>query len=326
MKPKVYIAFATPPEVEEYIGRYCDYTKWSEERPLPRKELIPQMGEVEGLLTAGHRIDEEFLRHAPRLKIVSNISVGYNNFDLEAMRSHKVLGTNTPGVLDDTVADLVFGLLLSAARRIPELDRLVKEGRWKTPFSLDYSGIDVHHAILGIIGMGRIGEAVARRARLGFSMEVLYYNRNRKPQAESRLGVQYRSLEQLLQEADFVLLMTPLTPETEGLIGYRELCLMKKSAIFINASRGATVKEKELIQALQEGRIGGAALDVFEREPVSADNPLLAMPNVVTLPHIGGNTVKTRRDMAMLAAENLVKGVLGQVPPSVVEELKGLLP
>ncbi|GAB7386991.1 bifunctional glyoxylate/hydroxypyruvate reductase B [Bacillaceae bacterium] len=322
MKPRVYIARPIPAEVEAFVAEHCDCRKWEGNGPVPRDVLLRELADVEGLLTAGSKIDRELLAHAPKLKVVSNISVGYDNFDIEAMRERNVLGTHTPNVLDETVADLVFGLILATARRIPELDRYVKEKRWKKGDNRHLFGVDVHHATLGIIGMGRIGEAVARRGKFGFQMDVLYYNRRRKPQAEERLGVKYAPLEDLLRRADFVVLLTPLTPETVHMIGRNEFRLMKESAIFINASRGKTVDEAALIEALREGWIRGAGLDVYEVEPVNHDNPLLELANVVTLPHIGSATAKTRFGMAMLAAENLVKALQGEQPPHLVPELR----
>ena len=283
-----------------------------------------ELGNAQGLLVLGHRIDRELLEAAPQLRIVSNITVGYNNFDIAAMKARHVMGTNTAGVPDDTVADLVFGLILTVARRISELDSYVKAGRWQKGDEAELFGRDVHHATLGIIGMGRIGEAIARRGRWGFNMEVLYHNRTRKEEAERELGVGYRTLDELLQESDFIVVMTPLTAETRGLMGWREFCLMKKTAVFINASRGKVVDEDALVRALREGIIYGAGLDVYAREPLDPAHPLLALPNVVTLPHIGSATAKTRYDMAMCAANNLIKGLYGEKPPHLVEELKEL--
>ncbi|WP_410769953.1 2-hydroxyacid dehydrogenase [Fontibacillus sp. BL9] len=322
MKPKVYITRKVPPEVEAYIGEHCRYSKWDHPEPISRARLLESLGDADGLLTTGGKINAELLEHAPHLRVVSNISVGYNNFDLEAMKSRGVLGTNTPDVLNETVADLIMGLMLSTARRIAEMDRYVKEGQWKRGDDELLFGLDVHHKKLGIIGLGSIGEAVARRGKFGFGMDVLYHNRHRKPEAETALQAEYRSLPELLRESDFIVLMTPLTPETRGLIGQREFSLMKRTAVFINASRGATVDESALIYALENKLIYGAGLDVFEREPVAADNPLLAMPNVVALPHIGSATEHTRREMAMLAAENLVLALQGHTPPNIVKELQ----
>jgi glyoxylate/hydroxypyruvate/2-ketogluconate reductase len=213
--------------------------------------------------------------------------------------------------------------MLSAARRIPEMDKLVKDGKWGNKSDEPLFGVDVHGKTLGIIGMGRIGESIARRAKFGFNMEVLYHNRRRKSEVEETLSTTYSSLDHLLRESDFVLLMVPYTPETRHLMGREQFVLMKKSAIFINTSRGQTVDEKALIEALRNKEILAAGLDVFEKEPISHDNPLLAMPNVVTLPHIGSATHQTRFDMAMLAAKNLVAVVTGREISNVVPELKG---
>lgn len=321
-KPKVYIAEKIPEEIEKYIAKYCDYEKWDLEEKVPRDIFLQKLADKDGVLLTGNKIDEELLEHAPKLKVVSNISVGYNNFDLEAMKKRKVIGTNTPYVLDDTVADLILGLMLSSARRIPELDRYVKDNNWTPRNDENLYGLNVHHATLGIIGMGRIGEAVAKRAKLGFNMEVLYYNRNRKEDTEKKLGIKYSDFNSLLEKSDFIVLMTPLTKDTYHLIDTDEFNRMKNTAIFINASRGQTVNEKALIEALENKKIYGAGLDVFEVEPINIDNPLLKMKNVVTLPHIGSATEKTRFEMCMVAAENLVKGVLGETVENIVPELK----
>lgn len=321
IKPKVYIAQRIPRKAEEHIAKFCDYEKWDNEGVIPREVLLEKLYDKDGVVLSGISIDEELLQHAPKLKVVSNVSVGYNNFDISAMKFRKVIGTNTPGVLDDTVADLVFGLILSAARRISELDRYVKEGFWKVGDNENLFGLDVHHSSIGIIGMGRIGEAIAKRAKLGFDMKVYYYNRKRKSEVEERLGVEYSDLDTILRICDFVVLMVPLSKETYHLMDYEQFGLMKRTAIFINASRGQTVNEEALIKALQEGRIYGAGLDVYELEPVDPRNPLLKMPNVVTVPHIGSATEKTRSDMAMVAAVNVVKALYGEIPPNVVPEL-----
>lgn len=321
-KPKVFIASKIPDFVEEYIGRYCDYEKFNEERLCGYKDLPDRIHDKEGLLLSGIRVDKNLLEHGPRLRVISNASVGYNNFDINAMKEKNIIGTNTPGVLNDTVADTIFGLILAAARKIPMLDKYVKDGKWNKGNNTFILGKDVHHAVLGIIGMGGIGQTVAKRARLGFDMDVLYYNRTRKYSAEENLGVKYADFNALLRESDFILVMTPLTDETYHMIGWEQFNLMKKDAIFINASRGATVDEQSLIKALQENKILGAGLDVYEKEPVNIDNPLLRMPNVVTLPHIGSATEKTRGKMTMLAAENMVKALYGEIPPNVVPELK----
>jgi len=318
MKPIVLIARPIPSEVEAYISTFCTILKSKKDESMSRTEMLTQLATADGLLTTGGKIDEELLSHAPRLKVVSNMSVGYNNMDLDAMKAHGVMGTNTPEVLDETVADLVFALILGAARRVSELDRYVKEGKWQAWDNESLFGLDVHHRTLGIIGLGRIGEAIARRAKLGFQMEVQYYNRNRKPEAEAELGIQYKQMNDLLRTSDFVLLMTPLTEETYHLIGKEQFAIMKPTAIFINTSRGKTVDEAALIEALQSKRIHAAGLDVYDREPIDSENPLLQMPNVLALPHIGSATAQTRFDMAMLAAKNLVQAVKGQTPPNLI--------
>lgn len=315
MKPKVFVSQPIAEEVKEYLQQYCEIEVWDKPEPMEREALLKAIEDVDGLITSGRRITENLLNRAPKLKAVSNLSVGYNNFDLNAMKKRNVIGTNTPDVLDETVADLAFALVLTSARRIAELDHYVKAGKWEPASGDDpFIGVDVHHATLGIIGMGRIGEAIARRAALGFNMEVLYHNRNPKPEVEKELGVKYRDLESLLKESDFVLLMTPLTPETQRMIGEKEFKLMKKSAIFINVSRGQTIDEQALIRALENKEIYAAALDVFEQEPVNKDNPLLQMPNVVTTPHIGSATRKTTDAMAMKAARNMVAALTGGEP------------
>lgn len=317
-KPDILLGFAVPPAAERYLSRHGRVYRPAERG---RDALFAALAEADGFLTSGTRIDDVLLDHAPRLKIVSNMSVGYNNFDLDAMRRRGVMGTHTPGVLDDTTADLIMALILATARRVAELDRLVRSGGWKKGMDAELFGVDVHHRKLGIIGMGRIGEAVAKRARFGFDMEVAYHNRRRNEAAEARLGVVWRNMDDLLAESDFVVVMTPLTPATERLIGEAQFRKMKRTAIFINASRGRVVDEAALIRALKDGTIRAAGLDVFEQEPVAPDNPLLALPNTVLLPHIGSATAETRERMAMLAAENLVAGLAGRVPPNLVPEL-----
>lgn len=325
MKPKVFISKPIPKEVENYIAKYCDYKIWNKKEPISDEILLKEIANVEGLMTPKGIITKEFLEKAPNLKIVSNIAVGYDAFDIEAMKEKGVIGTNTPNVLDETVADLAFGLILDTARRITEFDKYVKDGMWNQHLdSEEFFGQDVHHATLGIIGMGRIGEKVARRASMGFEMNVLYCNRNRKTEIEEKYGVVYSELNSLLEKSDFILLLLPLNDDTFHFIAEEQFDLMKQNAIFINCSRGQVVDEKALIKALQAGKIRGAGLDVFEVEPIDKDNPLPKMDNVVTLPHIGSATKKARFDMAMRAAENLVAGVTGQVPPNIVRELQYL--
>lgn len=322
MKQKVYISEKVPAFVEEYIGQHFEYEKWDGTEKITRDVLLDKIKDKQGLLNFGAKIDEELLDAAPHLKVVSNISVGYDNFDLEAMKQRQIIGTNTPYVLDDTVADLTFALMLAAGRRITELDQYVKQGEWNAEIGKAQFGLDVHHATVGIIGMGRIGEAVAKRAKFGFDMNVLYYNRRRKEEAEKQFDALYCELDELLQKADYIVMLTPLTEETYHLIGEREFSLMKDTAIFINVSRGDTVDEGALIRALQEKKIYAAGIDTFSKEPIEKDNPLLSLKNVVTVPHIGSATLKTRHQMAMTAAENLVAALKGEQVPYIVSELR----
>jgi glyoxylate/hydroxypyruvate/2-ketogluconate reductase len=326
VKPKIFITRPIPKEVEKYLSEFCDCKIWDRKEQIPQDVLLKDVKDAVGVLTAGSKvkIDKTFLNAAPSLKVVSNIAVGYDGFDLEAMKERNVIGTHTPYVLDETVADLVFGLMLGAARRIPELDRQLRNGIWKKEDDNNF-GLDVHGKTLGIIGMGRIGEKIARRAVLGFNMKVMYYNRSRNEEVEERLNIHYEELQTLLRTADYIVLMIPLTDKTVHFIGEKEFNSMKPSAIFINCSRGQTVDEKALITALKDGKIRGVGLDVFEKEPIDPDNPLLKLDNVVAVPHIGSATNQTRLDMAMLAAKNLVAGVTGQQPPNVVKELQHLV-
>jgi gluconate 2-dehydrogenase len=325
MKPKVLIATPISKEVEDYIAKFCDYVKWEGEFPIPREkfyELVQQNNDVEGIMLKFLSVDAELLDIATNLKVISNVSVGYDNLNIKEMKKRNIVGTHTPGVLDETVADTTFALMLAAGRRVAELNNYVKKGCWVDGPESRFYGLDIHHTNLGIIGMGRIGEEVAKRAKFGFSMNVYYHNRNRKFDVEQKISVEYKSLEELLKISDFVVLLTPLTPQTEHLMGEREFALMKKNAVFVNVSRGKTVDEKALIKALQNKQFFAAGLDVFEQEPVNPDNPLLKMDNVVVLPHIGSATAKTHNDMAMLAAQNLVAVCNGQEPPNLIPEFQ----
>lgn len=323
-KPKVFIAMKIPKEVEAYIGKYCEYEIWQADRDITKDELKRKLSDKDGVLLMGIKIDEDLLKYAPRLKVVSNFTVGYNNFDIEAMKKRNVIGTNVPNVMNNSVADLVFGLILSVSRKITELDKYVKNNKWKNSIDKNFYGLDVHQSTLGIIGMGRIGEVVAKRAKFGFDMNVLYHNRNRRLDLEETLGVEYSDFKDILKKSDFIVILTPLTEETYHLIDFEEFKLMKNTAVFINVSRGQTVNEAALIDALKSNKIFGAGLDVYEKEPISLDNELINMPNVVTLPHIGTATQKTQFDMAMVAAKNLVEAACGKSPENVVKELRDL--
>ncbi|MCY8233394.1 2-hydroxyacid dehydrogenase [Priestia endophytica] len=319
MKPKVIVYKKMDEKVLNFIRETCEVIYFEKLHSDVYPTFLEELKDADALLGSGLKVNEDLLDRAPRLKMVCNTSVGYDNLDLGELSKRNIIATNTPDVLNDTVADTIFGLLLVTARRMPELDQFVKNGEWKETLKEEHFGVDVHHKTLGIIGMGGVGSAIAKRAHFGFDMDILYYGRSRKKEEEKTYNATYCSLEELLQKSDFVCLMTPLTPQTEGLMGKREFELMKQSAIFINGSRGKTVDEEALINALRTEEILGAGLDVFAQEPVSPDNPLLSMKNVVTLPHIGSATAETRLKMAMLGAENLVAGLKGETPPNLIK-------
>ncbi len=254
---------------------------------------------------------------APKLRVISNYAVGFDNIEVEEATKRGIIVGNTPGVLTDTTADFAFALLMAAARRVVEGVDYVRAGKWKTWGPKLLLGHDIHGSTLGIIGLGRIGGAVARRAR-GFDMRILYYDIRRREDLEEELGVEYADLETVLKEADFVTLHTTLTPETYHLIGLRELKLMKKTAILINTSRGPVVDPKALYEALKDGEIAYAALDVTEPEPIQVDDPLLTLDNIIIVPHMASASRSTRGKMAVMAAENLIAGLKGEMPPNPV--------
>lgn len=319
MKSKVIVYKKVDKKVLDFLQDSCNVIYFERLNSKTYPLFLQELKDTEGIMGAGLHVDKKLLDQAPKLKIVCNTSVGYDNLDLIELSKRGIMSTNTPEVLNDSVADLLFGLILSVARRIPEMDGFVKNNHWKTTLENELYGLEVHHKVLGIIGMGGIGTALAKRAHLGFDMQILYHNRSRNEYAEKNYRATYCTLEELLKQSDFVCLMTPLTPLTEKMIGKREFELMKKSAIFINGSRGRTVDEKALIYALQIGEILGAGLDVFVQEPIEHNNPLLSMKNVVTLPHIGSATNETRLKMAMVAATNLISGLRGKNPPNLIK-------
>ena len=320
-RPKVFIAHDIFEEPENYIREHCDFIKLDFSKKRSFEDLKEGIKDADGIIVMGTRIDDNLLQYAKNLKVVSNVSVGYNNLDIEALKKRGIVGTHTPGVLDDTVADTIFGLIINVARRLPEAERYIRAGMWSKEDPNEFFGKDIHHSTLGIIGFGRIGEKVAKRAK-GFNMSIIYHNRNRKPDEEEKYDARYVSMEELLKTADFVLVMTPLNESTYHLLGEDEFKLMKKEAFLINAARGSVVDEKALIKALEEGCIAGAGLDVFEQEPIDSENPLLKMDNTVMLPHIGSSTLKTRQEMAMLAAKTIVDVLHDRPTDCVVPELR----
>jgi glyoxylate reductase len=287
--------------------------------PPSREELLREVAQVDGLLCMlTERIDGELLDAGKNLKIVSSMSVGYDHVDLEAATKRGVMVTNTPGVLTEATADTTLGLMLAVARRIVEGDRYLRDGSWRLKWSpMMMVGRDVHGKTLGIYGMGRIGNSVARRAT-GFGMRIIYHNRSRNEEIEKESGAEYRSKEELLRESDFLSVHVPLNTETRNSIGAKELAMMKPTAFLINTSRGGVVEERALVEALRAGTIAGAGLDVFEKEPIEMDNPLIGMKNVVLTPHIGSGSVESRTAMAVLAAENLAAGLKGERPPNLL--------
>ncbi|MGM0896791.1 MAG: 2-hydroxyacid dehydrogenase [Bacillota bacterium] len=310
MKPILFITQKLPEEAVADLHDVYEVRMWpEEEQNAPREKLMEEAQEAEALWTMlGDQVDRELLESAPKLKIVVNLAVGYNNIDLDAARDHKVIVTNTPDVLTETTADLTFALMLATARRLVEAEKTVRNGEWQAWTPMGMTGQNVHGTTLGIIGMGRIGEAVCMRAQ-GFNMKVIYHNRTRKSLEEA----QYAELDELLKRSDFVVILAPLTEQTKGMIGERELSLMKGTAILINCSRGGIVDEHALYEALKNKSIWGAGLDVFEQEPLPLDHPLQTLDNLTVTPHIGSATVQTRFAMMELNKEAL-KACAGGTP------------
>ncbi|MGE8466758.1 MAG: 2-hydroxyacid dehydrogenase [Pseudomonas putida] len=276
-----------------------------------------------GLLGASLRLDSGLLDLAPQLKVISSVSVGVDNYDIADLTRRGIMLTNTPDVLTETTADTGFALILASARRVVELAGWVRDGHWQANLGPAHFGSDVHGKTLGIVGMGRIGEALARRGAAGFGMRVLYHSPRAKPEVEARYAARHCSLDELLKHADFVCLTVPLSSTTEGLIGARELALMKPEAFLVNIARGRVVDETALIAALREKRIRGAGLDVFVQEPLPSDSPLLQLDNVVATPHIGSATHDTREAMARCAVSNLLSALAGERPANLVNPTPG---
>jgi glyoxylate reductase len=315
---KVAITTKFFPEEMERLRKAGHIVVVHEGVPLGKSELIAFAQDAEALIVLlSNRIDAEVFSSLPRLKIVANLGVGVDNIDVSAATRHGVLVTNTPDVLTEATADLAWALLLAVARRIVEADQdLRREGFPGWTFLPKHMGVDVYGRTIGIVGFGRIGQAVAKRAK-GFGMTILYYARTRKPKVEEELGARFVPLPELLRESDFVVLCVPLTTETHHLIGKNELSLMKREAILVNVARGPVVDEEALVWALKEGKILSAGLDVFEREP-EVHPELLTPRNVVLTPHIGSATWATRRRMAALAVDNVLAALRGERPPTLV--------
>jgi len=318
-RPRVLITRLLPNTAIALLKKYFVLEINTENRTMTKTEILEKIGDQDGLICLlTDTIDAEIIEAGKNLKIIANYAVGYDNIDVTEATKRKIPVTNTPGVLTETTADLTFALVLSVARRIVEADGFVRDGKFKGWEPMLLLGSDIHDKTLGIIGFGRIGRAVARRAH-GFNMKIIYHELERlSSEVEKAYCVEYRGLDELLKEADFVSIHTPFTDSTYHLIGERELFMMKKTAFLINTSRGQIIDEKALVRALQEKKIAGCALDVFEGEPV-VERALLTMPNAVLVPHIGSASVETRTKMAMMVAENVIAALVKKTrPPNVV--------
>ena len=316
--PRVLVTREIFDESLEYRARHFEVSANQSDRVFTPEGLAAQLADKNGaLITLTERIDAALLEQCPKLKAVCNIAVGFNNIDLNACQAHGVMATNTPGVLDDSTADFTWALILATARRVTEAEHYLRAGKWTGWKLKQFLGTDVHHAALGILGMGRVGQAVARRAR-GFEMTVLYHNSRRlSAEVEKSCRAAYLSLDELLARADILTVHTPYSPATHHLLGAAQFAKMKPGAIIINAARGGVVDDAALVAALKQGALAGAGLDVFENEPaLHAD--FLKLTNVVLTPHIASSSEATRRRMAMLAAENLVAALTTGKPPNLL--------
>jgi glyoxylate reductase len=319
-KPRIYITRPLPNPAMRLLEGVVEYRTWDrEDEPVPRETLLREIVDVDGLICMiTERIDAEVIDRLHKCRVIAQVAVGYDNIDVPAATRRGIVVTNTPGVLTETTADMAWAILLATARRVVEGDKFTRSGRWKTWELMGLTGQDVSGATLGILGLGRIGSAIARRAR-GFAMRVLYSSRKRVDEAlEKELSARYVPRDDLLRQSDFVVISAALTPETRHLIAERELGLMKPSAVLVNISRGPIVDQRALYRALVDRKIWAAGLDVFEVEPVPMDEPLLKLDNVVVPPHLGSATISTRTKMATLATENCVAAVSGKVPPNAV--------
>ncbi|WP_181349528.1 D-glycerate dehydrogenase [Thalassobacillus sp. CUG 92003] len=314
-KPYIYITRKLPESVVQPFKSEYDIHMWPySDQPVDRETLLHEAAKADALLTMlTDRVDEALLNAASELTIVANLAVGYDNVDVASAKARGIHITNTPDVLTDTTADLTFALLMATARKLTQAEQFIKDGEWDNWSPLLMAGTDVHHKTLGIVGMGRIGEAVAQRAQ-GFDMEVIYHNRSRKSETEEKLGVTYSSFESLLQQSDFVVCLAPLTSETTHLFNEAAFQQMKQEAIFINTSRGKIVDGEALYQALVSGEIKAAGLDVFEEEPINSDHPLLNLDQTVCLPHIGSASTETRIAMMELCLDNITRVLQGEDP------------
>ncbi|MDR3433311.1 MAG: glyoxylate/hydroxypyruvate reductase GhrB [Rouxiella aceris] len=313
MKPSIVLYKPLSADLHQRLEQHYSVVEFDGINADNRDRVFAALQQAEGLLGSGGPINKELLDHAPRLRGVSTASAGYDSFDVAELTRRGIPLLNAPAALTDTVADLVLGLMLATARRIEDLSTRVKAGEWQSNATADWFGIDVHHKTLGIVGMGRIGMAVAQRAHFGFDMPILYNARSQHKDAETRFAARHCDLDTLLQESDFVCVILPLSDQTFHLIGKEQFAKMKSTGILISAGRGPVIDEQALITALQNGEIYGAGLDVYEKEPLAKDSALLSLPNVVTLPHVGSATAQTRYDMDAAAVENLIAALSGDI-------------
>ena len=317
--PKVFISRRIGPEAIDLIAPHAEVTAWKKEEAPAREELFRQIADKEGLIVWLDKVDSEFLDAAQKVKVIAHRAAGFDNIDVDEATKRGIMICNAPRGVIEATADFTFGLLLACARKIVEAVNTTFRREWKIwePMSVPYLGDDVHHRTLGIVGMGRIGSEVAKRAQ-GFSMKVIYYDIVRNPR-EAELGAEYISdLPTLLSMSDFVTIHTPLNKDTRHLIGAKELAAMKPTAILVNASRGGTVDQKALYEALKGKKIQAAAIDVTEKEPIAPDDPLLTLDNIIISPHIAGGSKMARLEMDLLAAENIVASLKGEPMPSCV--------
>ncbi|MFH0835085.1 MAG: D-glycerate dehydrogenase [Candidatus Micrarchaeota archaeon] len=319
MKPRIFVTRRLPEKGMTKLREHFELDVWEGEDAPPKAEILKRAADADGMVSLlTDPIDAEVIGAAKKLKIIAQYAVGYNNIDLAAAAQRGIIVTNTPEALTNTTADFVFALLMSIARRIPEADRHVREGKWKVAWAPHmFLGGDVHGKTLGIVGFGRIGVRLAYLS-CGFGMKILYCDNKNNEQAERELGAKRVGLDELLRESDFVSLNVPLSEQTRGMMGTKQLAMMKPTAYLINTSRGPVIDENALYEALKTKRIAGAALDVFNKEPLPMDSPFLTLDNVVLVPHIGSATVETRERMAAMVAENLIAFFGGKTPPNVV--------
>ncbi|MFV3332085.1 2-hydroxyacid dehydrogenase [Pseudomonas sp. NY15437] len=317
MKKNVFVFSRLAPEHLDRLRSQFNVTVLDPKQGDVDAQLAAALPTTHGMIGVGRPLGEKQLAQATQLEVISSVSVGYDNYDLNYLNQRSIPLTNTPDVLTETTADLGFALIMAAARRTAELDAWTKAGQWKRTVDAQQFGVDVHGKKLGILGLGRIGAAIARRGRFGFNMDILYHGNHRKPELEAEFGARFCGFDELLGEADFVCVVVPLSDKTRQLIGKRELELMKPTGILVNIARGQVIDEAALVEALQDKRILAAGLDVYEKEPL-AESPLFALPNAVTLPHIGSATHETRRAMAECALDNFEAALRGERPKNLV--------